>query len=90
MTKKDKEYRVKLLVSEMLRESYFTMVKNIDTVLQSEAIDIDAWDDSINPMILPKCITAAILQRESVQYEGIGTSFEKQIKKEIRNIKYFL
>ena len=37
-------------------------------------------------MILPKCIVTAILQDESTQYEGKGTSFEKQVKK--RSPKY--
>jgi hypothetical protein len=41
-------------------------------------------------MILPKCIVTAILQNESTQYEAKGTSFEKHVKKEAKNICSFL
>lgn len=41
-------------------------------------------------MILPKCIVTALLQNESRQYEGKGTSFEKTVKREVKNITYFL
>lgn len=74
----------------MLNESHEAMIKKIDKALNSGAIDIDSWDESHNPMILPKCITTAIMQNESAQYEGKGTSFEKEVKKEVRNIRYFL
>ena len=39
-------------------------------------------------MILPKCIVT-ILQDESHQYEGKGTSFEKMIKKEVKKDTLF-
>jgi chromosome condensin MukBEF complex kleisin-like MukF subunit len=74
----------------MLVESHETMIKKIDRVIDSGAIDIDAWDRYDKPMIIPKCIVTAILQNESEQYAGKGTSFQKQIKKEVRNIRYFL
>jgi len=41
-------------------------------------------------MILPKCIVIALLQNESRQYSGRGTSFEKRVKREVKNISYFL
>ena len=90
MTTQEKKDKIKLLASDMLRESYEAMLKNVDKALNSGVIDIDSWDDSNSPMILPKCIVTAILQKESGQYEGKGTSFEKQIKKDVRNIRYFL
>ena len=86
----NKQEQSKLLVEEMLTESYEAMKKNIDKVLKSGAIDIDGWDEKNSPMILPKCIVTAILQNEATQYEGKGTSFEKQVKKEAQNIRYFL
>ena len=85
-----KKEQIKALVIEMLNESHEAMMKNIDKVLNSGAIDIDGWDEKNAKMVLPKTITTAILQRESVQYEGRGTSHEKQVKKEVRNILYFL
>ena len=78
------------LVKDMLNESHESMLKKIDKVLNSGAIDIESWDENKKPMILPKCIVTAILQNESTQYEGKGTSYEKQVKKEVKNIRYFL
>lgn len=87
-----KIYNLKMLACSMLEESNRAMVKQVDKLLKSGAIDIDidSWDEKVNPMILPKCMVTAILQNESHQYEGKGTSFEKQIKKEVNNMKYFL
>ncbi len=78
------------LVKDMLNESHESMLKKIDKVLNSGAIDFESWDENKKPMILPKCIVTAILQNESTQYEGKGTSYEKQVKKEVKNIRYFL
>lgn len=90
MTTKDKRNKIKSLVTDMLNESHEAMIKKIDKALDSGAIDVDGWNESHNPMILPKCIVTAILQNESTQYEGKGTAFEKEVKKEVRNIRYFL
>lgn len=90
MTNTQKKRKIKSLVKEMLKESHNAMIGKIDHVLNSGAIDIDAWSESYNPMILPKCIVTAILQDEGHQYEGKGTSFEKRVKREVKNISYFL
>lgn len=90
MTTQDKKNKIKALVTDMLNQSHEAMSKKIDKALNSGAIDIDSWSESHSPMILPKCIVTAILQDESTQYEGKGTSFEKDIKKEVKNIRYFL
>lgn len=90
MSLQDKKDKIKSLVTDMLQESYEAMLKKVDKVLNSGSIDIDSWEESRKPMFLPKCIITAILQNESTQYEGKGTSFEKDIKKEVRNIRYFL
>ena len=74
----NKKEQIKALVTEMLDESHEAMIKNIDKVLNSGAIDIDGWDEK---MILPKTIITAILQKESIQRDGRGTSYEKQVKK---------
>jgi hypothetical protein len=86
----EKKEKVKSLVSHMLKESYEAMISKIDKALNSGAIDIDNWDEKNRPMILPKCIVTALLEQESTQYAGSGTSFEKEIKKEVKNIRYFL
>jgi hypothetical protein len=90
MTTQEKKDEIKALVIELLNQSNEAMINNIDKVLKSEAIDIDSWASEINPMIIPKCITTALLEQECTQWDASGTSFEKQIKKEVKNIRYFL
>lgn len=90
MTRKQKERAIKKHVADMLKQSHKAMVSNIDNAIKSGAIDIEAWDPDNAPMILPKCIVTAILIRESQQYEGKGTSYAKQIKKEVDNLLYFI
>lgn len=90
MTNTQKKRKIKSLVKEMLKESHKAMIGKIDIVLNSGAVDIDAWSESYAPMILPKCIVTALLKNEGRQYEGKGTSFEKRVKREVRNISYFL
>ena len=90
MTTQEKKNKIKSLTEDMLKESFASMIKKVEKALNSGAIDIDSWDENNNPMILPRCIITAILQDESTQYEGKGTSFEKQVKKEVKNIRYYL
>ena len=87
---KSNKEQIAELVKDMLTESYEAMIKKIDKVLNSGCVDVESWNKDSSPMILPKCIVTAILQNESTQYEGKGTSFEKQVKKEVKNIRYFL
>ena len=86
----NKQEQIKKLVVDMLQESNEAMIKNIDKIFKSGAIDIESWSDTDKPMILPKCIVVALLQNESAQFEGKGTSFEKHIKKEVKNIRYYI
>lgn len=86
-TKRDK---IKGLVVNLLNQSHEEMYWKIDAALNSGAIDIDSWEEDDSPMILPKIIITAILENESTQYQGKGTSFEKKIKKEVKNLRYFL
>jgi hypothetical protein len=90
MTTKEKSDKIKSIVLEMLNESHEAMVKKIDKALTCGAIDVESWSESNAPMILPKCIVIAILQNEATQYDGKGTSFEKQIKKEVSSLRCFL
>lgn len=90
MTTQEKADKIKSLVTDMLNDSHQAMIKKIDKALNSGAIDVDSWDENDKPMIVPKCIVTAILEQESTQYSGSGTSFEKQIKKEVKNIRYFI
>jgi hypothetical protein len=85
-----KKEQIKELVIDMLNESHETMIKKVDKALDSGAVDIEGWDLSNGPMILPKCIVTAILQQESTQYDGTGTGFERRVRKEVKNIRYFI
>lgn len=90
METQNKKEKIKSLVIEMLNQSHNAMIKDIDRAINSGALDIDNWNESDKPMIIPKIIVTTILQKESKQYEAKGTSFEKQIKKEVKNLHYFL
>ena len=90
MTTTEKKEAIRILVNEMLNESCDNMIKKVEKILNSNAIDIDSWSKDNAPMILPKCIVTAILKDESTQYEGKGTSFEKRIKNEVNNIRHFI
>lgn len=90
MNTADKKNKIKQLAIDMLKESQEAQLKLVEKALNSGALDIDAWDENDKPMILPKIIVTAILQRESQQYEAKGTSYEKKVKKEVNNLKIFL
>jgi hypothetical protein len=82
--------KIKQHVIDMLNQSHEAMLKKVDKALDSGAIDTESWDENYNPIVLPKCIVTAILQDESTQYEAKGTSFHNKIRKEVRNIRYYL
>lgn len=90
MNTEQKKQEIKKLVSEMLEESHEAMKAKIDVALNSGAIDVDKWENANGKMILPKCIVTALLEDESTKRDASGTSFEKYVKKEVKNIKYFL
>ena len=87
---KSKKQKIKKLVKDMLIKSHKEALNSIDKVLNSGCIDIDGWDEGDAPMVLPKCILTAILENEARQYTARGTSYEKQMKKEVSNIRYYL
>ena len=87
MTSKNK---IKKLVIDMLIDSHRKALLNVDRVLNSGCIDTASWDENDAPMILPKTILTAILEEEARQYTARGTRYEKQMKKEVRNIKMFI
>jgi len=88
MTKKQKQ--IKKLVKEMLANSHKEMISKIDKALTCGALDVESWDESNAPMVIPKTIVAAILQNESRQYFGQRTKYQRQVKKDCTNLNYFL
>lgn len=86
-TKKDS---ITKRVEELLNDSFIDAQKMVSKAMNSGAIDIEKWDADINSWVLPKIIVTAILKRAAENYEGKGTAFEKEIKKNSNNIKLFL
>jgi ribosomal protein L17 len=90
MTTKQKRKAIKVLADEMLKDSYKHMKEKIDKALDSGAVSVDDWDPNNAPMVVPKCIIAAVLEDEATQYTARGTGYERKIRKGINNIKYFI
>lgn len=86
----EKEKKIRRLSAEMLNESHKEALKKLDRVFSYGAIDTEAWDENIDKMILPKAIVTSILESEAYQYAGKGTSFEKRVKKEVRNLRNYI
>jgi hypothetical protein len=90
MTTQEKKEKIEALVIEMLNYSKDAMLTKINTALNCGALDIENWDENKSPMIIPKIIITALLESESTQYSARGTSFEKKIKKETKNLRYYI
>lgn len=78
--------KIAKLAQAILEDSYAKAKQNVIKAINSGAIDTDAWDEKHNPMLIPKAIVIAVLNEEADQYSAKGTSFEKFIKKESKNI----
>ena len=90
MNEQEKKQAIKKLVVEMLKESQEEMIEKIDTIIESGAVDVENWNENFNKMIIPKTIVTALLETESKQRDGRGTSFEKQVKRDVKVICNFL
>ena len=90
MTTLAKKKKIKALAKKMLKTSLKEMEAKIDKALNSGALDVDEWDENSNPAILPKVIVIAIMEDEAEQYKAKGTSFEKEVKKDVSNLKCFI
>lgn len=88
----EQKEKIKALVIELLNTSHEAMINKIDRALNCGALDIENWDEKTSPMILPKTIATAILESESTQYSASarGTSFERRIKRDVKNLRYFI
>jgi len=90
MTEAAKKRKIKALAKQMLKESHKEQVEKIEKALNSGALNIEDWEENSIPMIMPKSIVVAILEGEADQYKATGTSFEKEVKKEVKNLKCFI
>ncbi|MDO6737062.1 hypothetical protein [Wenyingzhuangia sp. 2_MG-2023] len=87
---KSNKQKIEALTKEMLKEATKQMQSKIKKAIESGSLDTDNWSEKNNKMILPKIILIAILENEADQYKATGTRFEKEVKKEVKNIKYFI
>ena len=87
---KTNKEKVSDITNELLDTAIPHIREYIEKAINSGAIDIDSWDENYAPMIIPKTILIASLQAEAEQYQAYGTKYEKEIKKDLKNLKYFL
>lgn len=85
----EQKEKIKALVIELLKDSHEEMIKKIDRALNSGALDIENWDEKISRMVLPKTIATAILESEAGYY-STGTTYAKRIKRDVKNLRYFI
>jgi hypothetical protein len=90
MNTQEKKDAIRTHVEDMLKQSHEAMIKKIDRILNCGAVDVDSWEPDAAPIILPMCIVVALLETEARQYDGRGTSFERRVAKEVRNIRHFI
>lgn len=86
----DKQTKIAKLTEEILTDSLELMKKDITRAINSGALEIDEWDENSIPMIIPKIIAVRLLEKSAEGLKGKGTSFEKHIKKEVKNLSYFI
>ena len=79
MTKTELKKKTNKLISDAVKG----MRKNMDRAISSGSMDIKGADDNY---ILPISLLTALLREEINQYSCNGTVYEKQIKKESKNI----
>lgn len=90
---KDKKIKIHNLTEKLLNDSYVAMQQNIYKAINSGALDIESWDESIDSMIIPAIIIIAILEDEAEHqksYSLRNNKHTKQIKGEVKNLKHFL
>lgn len=79
MTKKELRKKTR----QLIQDSAQWMRRDIERVLLSGAVD---YANAENNYVLPKTIMLALLKEQMRNYDGKGTSYEKQIKKDAENI----
>jgi len=86
----DKKAVIEGHVKDMLANSLKEMEKKLTSLFNSGAIELNAYDTEHNRMVLPKSIVVALFESEAHQYKGTGTSHEKEVKKNVKNFRYFV
>lgn len=79
MTKKE----VRKKTRELIQYTSKWMRRDLEKVLSSGCINLNNWESNY---LLPKTIMLALHQEQMRNYDGRGTSYERKIKKEAKNI----
>lgn len=90
MTDNEKKEEIKSLTIGTLDIAMDAMKAKIKVLLDSGAINVSDWDINTNPMISIKAMAIALLQAEADQLDARGTSFEKEVKRQVNNFKHFV
>jgi len=85
-----KKKKIQAMAVQMIKNFQANMEAKIERALNSGALDIDSWEEDINPAILPKVIAIAVLEDTADGFKATGTCFEKEVKKEVANVKCFI
>lgn len=81
---------IKKLTNQLLKEAITGIKKKIDKSLNCGALDVNSFDPENNPYVMPKTILIAAMESEADQWKGHNTSFDKEVKKGVKNLKYFI
>ena len=81
------QFEIKKHVESLLADAYINMEKKIERAITCDALDIEGWDPEKNSLVIPKTIICALLEGEIHNWDGNRTGFEKQIKKDVRNLR---
>ena len=83
----ENEIEINRLTTQFLADAYIAMEAKIQKAIRCGALDIDGWDPEKNSLVIPKTIVCALLEGEIHNWNGNRTGFEKQIKKDVRNLR---
>lgn len=90
MTREQKKKLIREHAVDMLKDVHKNAIAKVYRAIESGAIDVEGWDEKNKPMILPKSIVCAVLYSEIEQYLSKRTSFEKEVQKNIKNLRCFI
>lgn len=88
MSEEAKKTIIREHVENTINNAVKAMKENLERVLKSGCIDIEGYDENINPMVLPKAIVTALLEEEASQLTPFSKN--KEFEENRKNIKHFI
>jgi hypothetical protein len=85
-----KEEKIALLANELITNASESAKGQVEKAIKCGALNIDEWEEGRNQLIIPKIIAIAVIEENIDYLKGIRTGFEKEINKEVKNLKMFL